>query len=310
MLAPNPRGVENKTQIYRGEFVDQYDRQDWWRQLFDVHRSMLPEIFSRVGVALLWTGVVYYVHIRILPLDVPNVTHIMVGGFLSLLLVFRTNSSYDRFYEGRKLWGGINNESRNLGRTCDVHLAADPKLRKTVLQWCIELPWAIMHTLRHTEWTSETLPRDEVDAVKRAAHLPLAVCRKITGLLKTARDRGVISDWVMVSIDSNIQLIVGYLGACERIHKTPLPFAYVVHLRRALVLYIYTLPFSLLSSFGWETFPAMFLISFVLFGIEEIGVELDDPFGKNPNHLSLELYCHGIQKVLTDIIESGEPSAT
>ena len=304
----NPSAVGNATNIYRGDYVDQYDKQDWWRQLFDTHRSMLREIFSRVIFALLWTGAVFYVHIRWTPLDVPNVTHIIVGGFLSLLLVFRTNSSYDRFWEGRKMWGGINNESRNLARLCDVHLAAEPALRKSTLLWAIELPWSIMHALRHTEWTSTTLPADQVEAVSRSAQVPLAVCRKITALLKTARDKGVISDWVMVSIDANLQQIVDYLGACERIHKTPLPFAYVVHLRRALVLYIYALPFSLLSSFGWETFPAMFLISFVLFGIEEIGVELEDPFGKNPNHLSLELYCHGIQKVLSDVLENGEAS--
>lgn len=76
-----------------------------------------------------------------------------------------------------------------------------------------------------------------------------------------------------------MQLLIDYIGGCERIHATPLPYAYTVHLRRALIVYCFTLPFALVSKFGWDTIPCVLLISYVLFGIEEIGVEIEDPFG-------------------------------
>ena len=88
------------------------------------------------------------------------------------------------------------------------------------------------------------------------------------------------------------------MGGCERIHKTPLPFAYVVHLRRALVIYCFSLPFALVDLFDWKwavILDTMFM-SYVYFGIEEIGVEIEDPFGVDENDLPLEEICASISR--------------
>jgi putative membrane protein len=111
-----------------------------------------------------------------------------------------------------------------------------------------------------------------------------------------------------MTLDHNVQLLIDYMGACERIHKTPLPFAYVVHLRRALILYTATLPFALLKPFGWGSLVATFLIAYVLFGIEEIGVEIEDPFGVDDNDLPLERICETIQRDL-ETIAAEQPDA-
>ncbi len=106
-----------------------------------------------------------------------------------------------------------------------------------------------------------------------------------------------------MALDQNVQLLIDSLGACERIRKTPLPFAYVVHLRRALILYCFTLPFALVESFGWGTILATLLVAYIFFGIEEIGVEIEDPFGQDDNDLPLDRICATIEQNLIALLE-------
>jgi putative membrane protein len=240
----------------------------------------------------------------------PETAHSLVGVALGLLLVFRTNASYDRFWEGRKQWGAMVNESRNLARSASVHLAAAPDLVRPLLMWTSVFAWATMHRLRGRSELgaiAAQLPPAEVLAVKAEGHGPLAVSRRMTALIAEARRRGLISDYVLISIDRNVQLLIDYMGACERIRNTRIPYAYMVHLRRALILYCYTLPFALLDRFGWGTIVAVLLIAYTLFGIEEIGVEIEDPFGEDLNDLPLDRICETIEGDLKNTAETLEP---
>ena len=106
----------------------------------------------------------------------------------------------------------------------------------------------------------------------------------------------------MMTVDQNVQLLVDYVGGCERIHKTPLPFAYVVHLRRALIIYCFTLPFALITVFDWWTVLVTFFLAYTLLGIEEIGVEIEDPFGQDDNDLPLDRFCTTIEKDLRALL--------
>ena len=107
---------------------------------------------------------------------------------------------------------------------------------------------------------------------------------------------------MFTTLDQNVQLLIDYLGGCERIHKTPIPYAYMVHVRRALIMYCGSLPFSLVKDFGWETVPAVVLLTYVFLGIEEIGVEIEDPFGEDENDLPLERICGTIERNLLELI--------
>ncbi len=279
----------------------EYDVHDWDSHLYDIKGSMVREILGRVLVCVVWAVVVVVIHKYAQPLAIPSTVHGLVGVALGLLLVFRTNASYDRFWEGRKMWGGIVNETRNLGRASSVLLKEEPGLMGAVLRWTIAWAYAARDSLRGEKSlgpVGDELPPEEVQAVLTAGHVPLAVARRITTTLADARDRGRISDYVLMTLDQNTQLLIDYLGACERIHKTPLPFAYVVHLRRALILYNFTLPFALVDSFGWGTILATLMVAYTFFGIEEIGVEIEDPFGRDDNDLPLEDICATIQRNL------------
>ncbi|MGQ0637126.1 MAG: bestrophin family protein [Planctomycetaceae bacterium] len=293
-----------------------YDPHDWNSHLLDIHGSMIREIFARVLTCVLWALAVTLVHEwYFLPygrsLGIPESGHALIGVALGLLLVFRTNASYDRFWEGRKQWGSIVNECRNLARAASVYLAANPALARRLITWTSAFAWSTMHRLRgkcDLGRIAEELPADDVREVLAETHGPLAVARRMTGLIVEARHKGIVSDYVQVTLDQNVQLLVDYMGACERIHNTPMPFAYMVHLRRALILYCFTLPFALVDHFGWGTWMAVLLIAYVLYGVEEIGVEIEDPFGEDENDLPLERICGTIEDNLRGIAETLEPA--
>jgi putative membrane protein len=293
--------------------VIDYDAHDWGSHLFDVKGSMLREIVGRVLACVVWSALVVWFHKFKFaePVVIPPTVHSLVGVALGLLLVFRTNSSYDRFWEGRRMWGAIVNESRNLARAARVFLKDDPALLGAVVHWTVAFAYAAMHGLRGRSDLGPVgalLPPREVEAAVGAQHTPLAVATRISRTLNEARARGLISDYIQVALDQNVQLLIDYLGACERICKTPLPFAYVVHLRRALILYGFTLPFALVQDFGWGTILATLLVAYVFFGIEEIGVEIEDPFGQDDNDLPLERICATIEQNLLALLDDTPPA--
>ena len=293
-----------------------YDPHSWTSHLFDVRGSLVREILGRVSLCVLWSAAIVACH-QLLPdgtpdWEVPETVHALVGGALALLLVFRTNSSYDRFWEGRKLWGAIVNETRNLARQASVLLAADPALMRETILWTIAFAHAAMHRLRgdkHLGPMANELPADAVAPVLAAQHIPLAVARRITERLKHARDQGLLTDIQQMALDQNVQQLIDYIGGCERIHSTPMPYAYAVHLRRALIAYCFTLPFALEGRFGWATIPATLLVTYTFFGIEEIGVEIEDPFGEDDNDLPLEDICANIESNLRDVIGAAPSEA-
>jgi putative membrane protein len=289
-----------------------YDTHNWLSHLLDIKGSMVREILGRVLTCVAWSAVVVGVHKGLYPLAVPSTVHALVGVALGLLLVFRTNASYDRFWEGRKLWGGIVNGTRNLVRGGRAFLKDDPATLAPLVRWTIAYPYAVMNSLRGRTGLgpiARDLAPDEVAAVLAAPHLPSAVAERMTACLVSARDRGVISDIVATDLGRNIQRLIDSLGGCERIHKTPLPFAYVVHLRRALILYCFTLPFALVGDYGWGAVLDTLMVAYIFFGIEEIGVEIEDPFGLDDNDLPLEAICESIQGQLGSLVPTESPVA-
>ncbi|MES2465093.1 MAG: bestrophin family ion channel [Armatimonadota bacterium] len=284
-----------------------YDAHKWIDHLFDIKGSMAREIIGRVMTVVGWSAAVVAVHKHVFPIAVPSTLHSLVGVALGLLLVFRTNASYDRFWEGRKAWGGIVNESRNLARALHVFLPERPDLRERALRWTSCFSYAAMHSLRGTSGLGPQallLPPDEVSRVENATHTPLAAAVQISEAIAEARRDGHLSDYLAATIDNNVQQLIDFLGVCERIHKTPLPFAYVVHLRRALLIYCLTLPFALLDPFGWYTVLDTLLVTYIFFGVEEIGVEIEDPFGVDDNDLPLEAICQTIERSLLQVLDS------
>lgn len=280
----------------------QYDAHNWSDHLLDIKGSMVREIIGRVTLCVLWAALVCLCDYALRrnndgPLGIPDTAHGLIGGVLGLLLVFRTNASYDRFWEGRKLWGSMVNDSRNAARMTRSWLANDPELVRQITEWLAAYSWAVMHRLRGSGSISSqafNLNQEELTVVITAPHPPLAIARRLNQLFLHAKVTGLITDIQLVALDANIQRLIDYLGGCERIQFTPMPFAYMVHLRRALIVYCFTLPFALLDKYGWATLLIVMVVSYIMFGIEEIGVEIENPFGVDENDLPLERICETI----------------
>lgn len=280
-----------------------YDPHDWDSHLFDIRGSMVREILGRVMTCVAWSAVVVllYQFPFLKWIAIPSILHSLVGLALGLLLVFRTTAAYDRYWEGRKLWGSITNESRNLARGASVLLAANPARVNSILLYAQIFPFAVMArlcNLAHFGPPGSRIPKSEVEEALKSPSPPLYFARRITQILAQSRDEKLISSYEFVNIDNNVQLLIDYYGGCERIHLTPLPFPYMVHLRRALILYCFTLPFALVREFNWGTILDTLIIAYIFFGIEEIGVEIGDPFGHDDNDLPLEDFCRGIERGL------------
>jgi len=291
--------------------MKKYDPDQWRSHLFDIRGSLVREICFRVAASVAWSVVVVilsrqqaWLHFN---LNISPLPHTLIGAALSLLLVFRTNSSYDRFWEGRKLWGAIVNDSRNLARSVTVLLAADMRVAREIVQWNVALVWAAANQLQGVErgpTTIEGLPHDELAAMASSRQPWLQAARQITRRLRTAQSGGLITDIQYMYLDQNVQRLVDWIGGCQRIHNTPLPYAYMVHLRRALIVYVYTLPFVLVDMFAGWTVLVTLLLNYTLFGIEEIGVEIEDPFGHDENDLPLSQFCDTIERDLREMVET------
>ncbi len=287
-----------------------YDPHSWSDHFFDIRGTLLIEIFVRVMSCVAWSAGVVWFHLHIAPVAMPVTIHSLVGVALGLLLVFRTNASYDRFWEGRKLWGSIVNETRNLVRIAQAHLSADRELFLALVRWTAVFPYAAMSTLRGDSVigpAAEDLTPEERQDLLTSQHLALHASQRMTHILLQAYRRGLITDRINVALDQNVQLLIDSIGGCERIRKTPLPFAYVVHLRRALVMYCFTLPFALVDTFGWFTVVDVALVAYTYFGIEEIGVEIEGPFGHDENDLPLKDICDTIYKNIYAMADLSDP---
>lgn len=282
-----------------------YSPHHWWRHLLDIRGSMVREIVLRVLSTVFFAVVVTYVHTRVRPLAISDKPHAFIGLALGLLLVFRTNASYDRYWEGRKLWGAIVNSSRNLARRAAIQLGETPQRLNTLLGWLIAFPYATMHGLRGERGLDRgaaLLTPVDIEKTLAAEHPALHVSLEASKILLAARRDGQLSDIEHAALEGELSTLVDCLGACERIVKTPLPFPYVVHLRRALILYCLTLPLALVGSFSWMTIVASLLLTYILYGIEEIGVEIENPFEKEENDLPLERICRTIEDNLRQLL--------
>ncbi len=213
--------------------------------------------------------------------------HTLIGVALGLLIVFRNNCSYDRYWEGRKLWGSIVNSARNLVREAAAFTGDATGLAGLVAAY----PLAVKQHLRGNKDLEEIrplVPPAVFEHVSAAGNPPSVLAYYMTAWVRDQMTAGKIDSITAQMLEGHVRAFLDYQGGCERILKTPIPFAYAVHIKQLLMLYLVTLPLVLVSVIGWIAIPAVAVIAFGLLGIEEAGVEIEDPFGDDPNDLPLE----------------------
>jgi putative membrane protein len=228
---------------------------------------------------------------------------------LGLLLVFRTNTAYDRFWEGRKFWGTLINNVRNLARQIWVAIEEkdpqDIELKKSILRLLPAFAVAMKLHLRQEAVNPELEPLmspAQYQKLKSMNNPPLEIAFWIEDYLHEQYERNCLDVYQLTAMNELLNSMIDVLGGCERILKTPIPLAYAIHLKQLLLLYCLALPFQMVNDLAWGTGPVVALISFTLFGIEEIGIEIENPFEHDTNDLPLDSICATMQRNINDLI--------
>lgn len=291
----------------RGNMSDK--KAPWFKAVFRLKGSVLPDVLPRVIVCGIFGVFISLLHYWDIPVYMPIFGSIIPSIVLGLLLVFRTNTAYEKFWEGRKLWGAIVNTSRNLARQIWVSIEEkEPKDKEEkirVLRLLIAFAVAIKLHLRSEQINSELaslISQSRYQKLKTMNNPALEIAFWIEDYLQEQYERNCLNIYQINGMKQLLNILVDSLGGCERILKTPIPLAYAIHLKQLLLLYCLSLPFQLVEHFNWFTGLIVALISFTLLGIEQIGIEIENPFGYDPNDLPLDEICRNMQRNIEDLI--------
>jgi ion channel-forming bestrophin family protein len=281
----------------------------------------LPHIWSRtLVVSAISVGVTFlYLSWPALHHSLTPTPFAMVGVPLGIFLGFRNNTAYDRFWEGRKLWGELVNTTRSLTRQIITLVEplpdAEPTTPEAIFAYeakIVHMLIGYVHALRHHLRDSDpfsTLARiigeGEVAKLQGEGNVPIAMLQRLGDQIAEGRRKHWIHPFYVPVIEASLVSLTDIQGACERIKSTPIPYSYTVLMHRIVAVYCVLLPFGLDEAVGWATPAVVLCISYALFGLAAIGEEVEQPFGFDPNDLPLSTISRAIEATLRQRI--GEP---
>lgn len=291
------------------EYTNQGEPKNFLQTAVTWTGSVTPRVLPRVAVAALYAAAVVYV-VKLFPLVSISITPFEYSGaVLGLLLVLRMNSGLDRWWEARKIWGSIVNQSRNLGIIGFEYTPTRSKLRAQFLRWVAAWPHVMRETLRRENTLKETealLGAEETALIRASQHMPTYVGVRLARFLKEMRAQG-LDDFSFQRAERERAILIDDIGACERIRNTPMPFVLAIKTRRFILLFLLLLPVALVDRVDWLTPLVVALAAYPLFSLDEIGAELQNPFSpRNLSHLPLTAICTTIEGNVMGIERIGE----
>jgi putative membrane protein len=284
---------------------------NWLRMLFMWRGSVLPAIMPRLALvlavslaAVIWRGQVLDYKISLNPAPFT-----LMGVALAIFLGFRNGASYDRFWEARKLWGSLLNDSRSLARQAAslTTLPPDDERVRAFVRGLIAFTHVLRHQLRGTDPQADLqrlLPHEAATRVAAATFRSPAVLAELAAWLRARREAGELDPNTLVAMDQNLSQLSAIHGGCERIAGTPLPVAYAVMIHRTVYAYCFLLPFGLVDSLGWMTPVISVLVGYTYMALDALAAELEDPFGTSANDLALDAMSRNIEATLGELIGS------
>ncbi|MBR9921905.1 MAG: hypothetical protein GYB31_13775 [Bacteroidetes bacterium] len=230
----------------------------------------------------------------------------LLGVILSIFLVFRTNTAYDRWWEGRKQWGALVNHSRNLAIYANTMFPKkNERVRHFFAKHISNFCYALAEHLRDGTKLDKLIYLKDVERAEyeKKGHVPNHISMQIFDRIAQGHREGEINEGDYINIKAQHQALLDILGACERIKKTPIPFSYSVYLKIFISAYAVLLPFALINTFHYATIPLVMFIFFALLGVELLGEEIEDPFGLDCNDLPTGDIAHTIRNNVFEILE-------
>ena len=276
--------------------------------LFIWRGSVLPRLLSRLSLLLLLSLLVLYFNGAIFnyKIQLNPAPFTLFGIALAIFLGFRNNVSYDRFWEGRKLWGSMLNTTRSLARQAQTltHMDAENSSLSHFVNLLIAFTWSSKHQLRHTdpgEDLNRLLGAAESMKFKGKRYTPNLLVLEMGKWLQVLRSKGSIDPLLAANLDHNLNELSNIIGGCERIASTPIPYTYKVLLHRTVYFYCFLLPFGFVDSLGWMMPVIVTFIAYTFVALEAVADELEDPFGLEPNDLALNALCAMIENTLREM---------
>jgi predicted membrane chloride channel (bestrophin family)/carbonic anhydrase len=300
------------------------DRRGFWREAFALQGSITPHVLPNVLVfgliaaaicQVAWLSKWLYqvsIGLEVAPFE-------LAGAALGLLLIMRTSAGYDRWWEARKLWGGIVNQSRNLVINALSYGPPNPAWREQLVRWAAAYPHVARCSLRGeppSPRVAALVGPQEAAQIAASGHMPSFVALRLAHLLQEACHTFHWDRFAFLQVDRERATLLDHVGACERILKTPLPLVFAIKIRRFIALFLLVLPFALLHRMDsdWLVPLVTMLVAYPLLALDQIGVELQNPFARaNLGHLPLNDISAAIEQNLMGLLkakpteESGAP---
>ncbi|WP_316837049.1 bestrophin family protein [Pedobacter nutrimenti] len=282
-----------------------YNPKEWASFIFHIHKA---DTFRKLwplmlGIAIFSAGIAYlgfhFIDMTQLPF-VKNigVMHSLLGFVISMLLVFRTNTSYDRWWEGRKLLGALVNVSRNLSMKIKA-LNLGPEEIAFFNYAIPKFAFALKEHLREKRLYGKDSVLIEI---KEGAHFPNQIASGIVSRVYGLQAKNLISPQQLMILTEDVNQFTNICGGCERIRNTPIPYSYSAFIKKFVFFYVITMPFGLVFSLGYYMVPIVPFILYVLTSLELIAEQIENPFGLDANDLPVDDICNNIEKHTAEIL--------
>ena len=283
-----------------------YNPKDWIIFIFHVHKAdTIRTLWPLMLSVAIFSAVIAFLELNYLKLAetsyVKNIgmMHSLLGFVISMLLVFRTNTSYDRWWEGRRQLGMLTNVSRNFAIKIKS-LKLKPEHIEFFDYAIPKFAFALKEHLREKQYFGKNSVLIEVDGGK---HIPNQVASSISSRIFELQANGEISNEQLIILNGDVQQFTDICGGCERIKNTPIPYSYSAFIKKFIFIYVITLPFGWVFSLGYFVVPIVPFILYVLASLELIAEEIENPFGEDANDLPVNEICNNIEKHIGEILK-------
>ena len=289
-----------------------YNPKDWFTFIFRLHQSdTVRKLFPMMIAIGVYSWLIAWLELNYLNLAYRDnlksltILHSLLGFVISMLLVFRTNTAYERWWEGRKLWGALVNSSRNLAIKLHALLPEEEKTEISYFAKTIPLYARVLksHLIsENVRLALDETEHPELKGIDTVRHLPNHVAMILSARIYRLHRTGKINGHELQTLTSELQQFTDVCGACERIKNTPIPFSYSIFIKKFIFFYVMTLPLGFVFSMGYYVIPVVIFIFYVLTSIEIIAEEIEDPFGTDNNDLPLGRIAENISTHVKEIL--------
>lgn len=284
-----------------------YNPKNWITLIFSFSKSdTIRMLWRQIVYVGLLSMIITFAEINLFP-EADFLKHLiavysLLGFVISLLLVFRTNTAYERWWEGRKLWGNIVNDSRNLAlkiNSMELHSEDKNHLKNLIINYCFSSKEFLRDSNSNENLTFQN--EEELRNYLKANHKPLFFINQLQKKINVLKHEGFISDTTILLLDKNINSLIDSLGGCERVKNTPIPYSYSLFIKKFIFIYVITLPLAFVNQFGYYSGLIATFVFYALVSMEVLAEEIEDPFGEDDNDLPTDQICERIKLNVNEI---------